>query len=69
MSFLNLQPPKHRQRQTVNYVMHIQHVQRLKKMQYRRRVLVLLSMLYPLFNKILRNFNETVFERTRYAKI
>ena len=61
-----LQPPKHRQRQIVNYVMRIQ---RLHKLQYHRRFLVLLSMLYPLFNKIQRNFNVTVSERTRFAKI
>ena len=53
-------------RQIVNYVMHIQ---RLHKLQYHRRFLVLFSMLYPLFNKIQRNFNETVCERTRFAKI
>ena len=39
------------------------------KLQYHRRFLVLFSMLYPLFNKIQRNFNETVCERTRFAKI
>ena len=55
ISFQNLQPPKHRQRQNVNYVMRIQ---RLHKLQYHRRFLVLFSMLYPLFNKIQRNFNE-----------
>ena len=38
-------------------------------LQYHRRFLVLFSMLYPLFNKIQRNFNETVCERTRFAKI
>ena len=66
ISFQKLQPPKHRQRQNVNYVMRIQ---RLHKMQYHRRFLVLFSMLYPLFNKIQRNFNKTVCERTRFAKI
>ena len=66
ISFQNLQPPKHRQRQIVNYVMRIQ---RLHKLQYHRRFLLLFSMLYPLFNKIQRNFNETVCERTRFAKI
>ena len=66
ISFQNLQPPKHRQRQNVNYVMRIQ---RLHKLQYHRRFLVLFSMLYPLFNKIQINFNETVCERTRFAKI
>ena len=66
ISFQNLQPPKHRQRQIVNYVMRIQ---RLHKLQYHRRFLVLFSMLYPLFNKTQRNFNETVCERTRFAKI
>ena len=66
ISFLKLQPPKHRQRQIVNYVMHIQ---RLHQLQYHRRFLVLFSMLYPLSNKIQRNFNETVCERTRFAKI
>ena len=66
ISFQKLQPPKHRQRQNVNYVMRIQ---RLHKLQYHRRFLVLFSMLYPLFNKIQRNFNETVCERTRFAKI
>ena len=49
ISFQKLQPPKHRQRQIVNYVMRIQ---RLKKLQYHRRFLVLSSMLYPLFNQI-----------------
>ena len=66
ISFQILQPPKHRQRQNVNYVMRIQ---RLHKMQYHRTFLVLISMLYPLFNKIQRNFNETACERTRFAKI
>ena len=56
ISFQTLQPPKHRQRQIVNYVMRIQ---RLHKLQYHRRFLILFSMLYPLFNKIQRNFNET----------
>ena len=65
ISFQKLQPPKHRQRQIVNYVMRIQ---RLHKVQYRRRFLVLLSMLYPLFNRIQRNLNETVCECTRFAK-
>ena len=51
ISFQNLQPPKHRQRHIVNYVMRIQ---RLHKLQYHRRFLVLFSMLYPLFNKIQR---------------
>ena len=54
MSFQKLQPPKHRQRQNVNYVMRIQ---RLHKLQYQRRFLALFSMLYPLLNKIKRNFN------------
>ena len=58
ISFQKLQPPKHRQRQIVNYVMRIQ---RLQKLQYHRRFLVLFSMLYPLFDKIQRNFNETVW--------
>ena len=66
ISFRKLQLPKHRQRQIVNYVIRIQ---RLHKLQHHRRFLVLLSMLYPLFNKIQRNFNETVCERTRFAKI
>ena len=66
ISFQKLQQPKHRQRQNVNYVMRIQ---RLHKLQYHRRFLVLFSMLYPIFNKIQRNFNETVCERTRFAKI
>ena len=66
ISFQKLQPPKHRQRQNVNHVM---RMQRLHKLQYHRRFLVLFSMLYPLFNKIQRNFNETVCERTRFAKI
>ena len=66
ISFQKLQPPKHRQRQNVNYVMHIQ---RLHKLQYHRRCLVLFSMLYPLFNIIRRNFYETVWERTHFAKI
>ena len=66
ISFKKLQPPKHRQRQIVNYVMRIQG---LHKLQYHRRLLVLFSMLYPLLNKIQRKFNETVCERTRFAKI
>ena len=66
ISFQKLQPPKHRQRQIVNNVMRIQ---RLHKLQYHRRFLVLFSMLYALFKKIQRNFNETVCERTRFAKI
>ena len=66
ISFLKLQPQKHRQRQNINYVMRIQ---RLYKLQYHRRFLILFSILYPLFNKIQRNFNETVCERTRFAKI
>ena len=55
ISFQKLQPPKHRKRQIVNYVMRIQ---RLHKLQYHRRFSVLYSMVYPLFNKIQRNFNE-----------
>ena len=66
ISFQKSQPPKHRQRQNVNYVMRIQ---RLHKLQYHRRFLVLLSMVYPLFDKIQRNFNETACERARFAKI
>ena len=66
ISFQKLQPPNHRQRQIVNYFMRIQI---LHKLQYHRRFSVLYSMLYPLFNKIQRNFNETVCERTRFAKI
>ena len=66
ISFQKLQPPKHRQRQNVNYVMRIQ---RLHKLQYHRRFLELFSMLYPLFNKIQRDFNEAVYEHTRFAKI
>ena len=66
ISLQKLQSPKHRQQQNVNYVMRIQ---RLHKLQYHRRFLVLFSMLYLLFNKIQRNFNETVCERTRVAKI
>ena len=66
ISFQKLQPSKHRQRQIVNYVMRIQ---RLHKLQYNRRFLVLFCMLYPLFSKIQRNFNETVCERTCFAKI
>ena len=66
ISFQKLQPPKHRQRQIVNYVM---RKQRLHKLQYHRRFFVLFSMLYPLFDKIQRNFNETVCERTGFAKI
>ena len=66
ISFQKLQPPKHRPRQNVNYVIHIQ---RLHKLQYHLRFFVLFRMLYPLFNKTQRNFNETVCERTRFAKI
>ena len=66
ISFQKLQPPKHRQRQIINYIMRIQ---RLHKLPYHRRFLVLSSMLYPLFNKIERTFNETVCERARFAKI
>ena len=47
--FQKLQPPKHRLRQIVNYVM---RVQRLHKLRYHRRFLVLFTMLYPLFIKI-----------------
>ena len=65
ISFQKLQPPKHRQRQIVNYVMRIQ---RFHKLQYHRIFLVSFSIMYPLFNKIQRNFNETVCERTRFAK-
>ena len=65
MSFQKLQPQKHRQRQNVNYVMRIQ---RLYMLQYHRRFLVLFSILYPLFNKIKRNFNKTYCERTRLLK-
>ena len=66
ISFQQLQPQNRRQRQIVNYVMRIQ---RLHKLQYHRRVSVLFSMFYALFNKSQRNFNETVCERTRFAKI
>ena len=66
ISFQKLQTPKHLQRQIINYVMRIQ---RLHKLQYHRRFLALFSMLYSLFNKIQRNFNETVCERTPFAKI
>ena len=66
ISFQKLQPPKHRKRQIVNYVIRIQGLHRL---QYNRRILVMFSLLYPLFNKIHRNFNQTVCERTRFAKI
>ena len=66
ISFQKLQPPEQRQRQNVNYVM---RKQRLHKLQYHCRFLVLFSALYPLFNKIQRNFNKTVCERTRFAKI
>ena len=66
ISFQKLQLPKHRQRQIVNYVMRIQG---LNKLQYHRRFFVLFSMLYTLFNKIQRNFNETVCERTHFAQI
>ena len=47
ISFQKLQTPKHRQRQFVNYVM---RKQRLHKVQYHRRFLVLFSMLYPFFS-------------------
>ena len=66
ISFQKIQPPKHRQRQIVNYVMRIL---RLQKLQYHRKLLVLCSMMYPLFNKIQRNVDEKVCERTRFAKI
>ena len=66
VSFQKIQPPKHRQRQNVNYVMRIQ---RLHKLQYHRRFFILFSILYPLFNKIQRKFIGTVCERTRFAKI
>ena len=65
-SYHKLQPPKHRQRQIVNYVT---RTQSHHKLQYHRIFLVLFSMLYPLFNKIQRNFNSMVCERTRFAKI
>ena len=44
ISFQKLQPPKHRKRQIVNYVMRIQ---RLHKLQYHHRFFVLFSMFYP----------------------
>ena len=44
ISFQKLQPPKHRQRQIINYFMRIQG---LHKLQYHRRFSVLYSMLYP----------------------
>ena len=65
ISFQKLKPPKHRQRQNVNYVMRIQ---RLHKLQYHRILLVLFSMLYPLFNKIQRNLNETVYVSLKYRQ-
>ena len=43
--------------QIVNYVIRIR---RIHKLQYHRRFLILFSMVYPLFNKIQRNFHETV---------
>ena len=66
LELISFQKLQHRQRQIVNYFMRIQ---RLHKLQYHRRFSVLYSMLNPLFNKIQRNFNETVCERTRFAKI
>ena len=45
-SFQKLQPPNHRQRQTVNNAIRIQ---RFHNLQHHRRFLVLFSMLYPLF--------------------
>ena len=49
ISLQKLQPPTHRQRQNVNYVMCIQ---RLHKLQlYHLRFLVLFSMLYPYSTK------------------
>ena len=60
ISFQKLQPPKHRQRQIVSYVMTCNVIVDF---------FVLFSMLYPLFNKIKKNFNETVCECTRFAKI
>ena len=64
--FTKITTAKHRQRQNVNYVMRIQIPH---KLQYHRRFLVLFSMLYPLFKKIQRDFDETVCERTRFPKI
>ena len=66
ISFQKVQLPKHRKRQIINYVMCIQ---RLHKLQYHGRFLVLLSLVYPLLSKIQRNFKETVCERTHFAKI
>ena len=66
ISFQKLQPQKHQQRQIVNYV---KRIQIFHKLQYHRRFFVLFSIMYPLFNKIQRNFNETVCERTRFAEI
>ena len=66
ISFKKIQPPKPGQRQTVNDVM---RTQRLHKLRYHRRFLVLFSILYPGFNKIQTNVNVTVRERTLYAKI
>ena len=62
ISFQNLQPQKHRRRQTVNYVMRIQ---RLHKLQYHRRFLVLFSMsiLYSAKSK------ETSMKRSASAHV
>ena len=49
ISFQKLQPPNRRQPQIVNYVIRIQ---RLHKLQYHRRFLVMFSMLYPLLNNL-----------------
>ena len=55
--FTKIQSSKPGQRQTVKDVM---RTQRLREVGYHRRYLVLFSILYPLFNKIQRNFNVTV---------
>ena len=66
ISLKKTQPPKLGQRQTVNDVMCTQSYHKLRN---HRRFLVWFSMLYLLFNRIQRNFNVTVRERTRFAEI
>ena len=66
ISLPKMQTPKLWLRQTVNDFMwiHILHL-----LRYHRRVLLLIGIPYPLFSKIIRNFNETVCERSRFTKI
>ena len=66
ISFDKIQPPKPGLRHTANYVIHIQE---LHQLLYHRRFLLLLSILYPLFNTSQRNVNSTVYVRSLSARI